>query len=61
MIGGQNSKNIVRRFQDPILGKFLESHFSILFMPACIVDERNLIVWWNTHAETHTHIYVVKI
>ena len=56
MTGGQNSKNIVRRFQDPILGKFLESHFSILFMPACIVDERNLIVWWNTHAETHTHL-----
>ena len=56
MSGGHISKNIIRRFQDPIVGKFLENHFSLLFMPACVVDERNLIIWWNTHAETHTHL-----
>lgn len=57
MSGGHISKNVIRRFQDPVLGKFLESHFSLLFMPACIVEERNLIVWWNTHAETHTNLH----
>lgn len=40
-----------RKLQDPALGRFLQAHFALCFIPACVMSEDRTVVWWNRHAE----------
>lgn len=42
--------------QDARVGRFLEEHFALFFMPACLNDKHGNAVYWNHHAERVTGV-----